>query len=104
MAKAHNETLFFFQFPVLETLLSGCRFDQIFHQHLNYFSFNSINHMLNELGCELLDHKIDTNHWGAVIIVFKKSTSKSRRLPGSRLITADAAIEKYRKYHGHGNF
>lgn len=77
---ATDETLFFFQFPILETLLSGCRFDHIFHQHLNYFTLKSIIHMLNELGCQLLNYTINPNHWGVILIAFKKGNDNSRYL------------------------
>ncbi len=73
--KGTEQTIFFFQFPILETLLSGCRFDQVFHQHLNYFSLKSIFYMLNELGCELLDYTINVNHWGAILIAFRKGAN-----------------------------
>ncbi len=78
VSRATDETIFFFQFPMLETLLTGCRFDQIFHQHLNYFSLKSIIHMLNQLGCELLSYKINRNHWGAILIAFRKGKDSSR--------------------------
>ena len=76
--RATDDTTFFFQFPMLETLLTGCRFDQIFHQHLNYFSLKSIIYMLDELGCELLSYKINKNHWGAILVAFRKGEDNSR--------------------------
>ena len=94
--RAHDETLFFFQFPYLETLLDGCRFDQVFHQHLNYFSLRSTIHMLEELGCELLDYKININHWGAVLIAFKKSKNKSKYSAAARKIAGTDVLSRYR--------
>jgi hypothetical protein len=70
--RASEKTLFVFQFPILDTLLTGCRFDQIFHQHLNYFSLKSIFYLLDELGCELLDYTVNYNLWGAILIAFRK--------------------------------
>jgi len=72
----NDNTLYFFQFPLLETLLYNCRFDQIFHQHLSYFSLQSILYMLTEFGCELVDYSINHNLWGAILIAFKKGKSK----------------------------
>ncbi len=68
--------LFLFQFPILETLLAGCRFDQVFHQHLNYFSLRSILHMLDQLGCELISYVINQDHWGAILIAFQKKRNR----------------------------
>lgn len=93
--KAKSDTLFFFQFPLLETLLAGCRIDQIFHQHLNYFSLKSIIYMLNDLGCELLAYKINPNHWGAILIAFKKGRNQKRFSKDVWAITAADVQARY---------
>lgn len=72
-----NDTIFFFQFPWLEALINDAHFDQIFHQHLNYFSLQSVSYLLNEVDAELLDFKVNPYHWGAIMIAFKKKTSDS---------------------------
>jgi cyclopropane-fatty-acyl-phospholipid synthase len=95
VGRAQDNTLFFFQFPLLETLLAGCRFDQIFHQHLNYFSLRSIMFMLNELGCELMDYRINSNHWGAILIAFRKKRNGSVFSGKIREITADEILDRY---------
>ena len=74
----NDDTLYFFQFPLLETLLYNCRFDQIFHQHLSYFSLQSILYMLTEFGCELEGYTINHNLWGAILIAFKKGKRTKR--------------------------
>ncbi len=76
--KAGADTLFFFQFPCLESTLKDVRFDQIFHQHLNYFTLQSVIHMLNDLGCELIDYTFNFEHWGALLIAFKKGKYQGR--------------------------
>jgi hypothetical protein len=93
--RTNDETIFFFQFPLLETLLAGCRFDQVFHQHLNYFSIRSIVYMLDELGCKLLDYSINSNHWGAVLIAFKKGKDNSRFLNDAWNINEPEILERY---------
>lgn len=67
-----SSTIFFFQFPGLETLINDAHFDQIFHQHLNYFSLQSVLYLLKEVDAELLDFKINPYHWGTIMIAFKK--------------------------------
>ena len=74
---ASDKTLFFFQFPGLETLVDNCRFDQILHQHLHYFSLSSFNYLLNELGGELIDFEINHHHWGSLLVVFRKAPKKN---------------------------
>jgi len=93
---ADQETTFVFQFPMLETLLSGCRFDQVFHQHLNYFSLQSILYMLEDIGCQLLDYKININHWGMILIAFRKSKNKSKYASKFSKITRSQVLERYK--------
>ncbi len=70
-----NDAIFFFQFPGLEALINDAHFDQIFHQHLSYFSLRSVLYLLDDLGAELLDFKVNPYHWGALMIAFKKKAS-----------------------------
>jgi len=65
-------TLLFFQFPSFESLVNDGHFDQVFHQHLNYFSLESVLYMLDEVGAELVNYRINPYHWGALMIAFKK--------------------------------
>lgn len=74
-----NDATFFFQFPGLEALINNAHFDQIFHQHLNYFSLQSVLYLLDELDAEPLDFKVNPYHWGALMIAFRKKTSGSNR-------------------------
>jgi cyclopropane-fatty-acyl-phospholipid synthase len=73
---ADETTLFFFQFPDLEALVDNCRFDRIFHQHLNYISLSSFIYLLNELGGELIDSVVNPHHWGSLLVAFKKAKNK----------------------------
>jgi len=70
---ATPNTRFLFQFPGFDTLLDNCRFDQIFHQHLNYFSLHSFRYLLKELGAMEINHEINFQHWGSLQIAFKKN-------------------------------
>ncbi|MFH1851407.1 MAG: methyltransferase domain-containing protein [Candidatus Neomarinimicrobiota bacterium] len=76
--RAADDTLFYFQFPCLESTLKDLRFDQIFHQHLNYFTLQSVIHLLNELGCELIDYTFNFEHWGALLVAFRKGRYRGR--------------------------
>lgn len=74
---ANDNTLLFFQFPGFETLIDNCRFDQIFHQHLHYFSLHSFTYLLNELDGELIDFNVNYHHWGTLLVAFKKARNKN---------------------------
>ena len=64
---------FFFQFPSLDLLVRDCRFDQVHHQHIQYFSLTSIAKLLNKNGFNLIKHSFDSDHYGTLMIYFKKS-------------------------------
>lgn len=96
--KATDKTLFFFQFPILDTLLSNCRFDQVFHQHLNYFSLKSLMYLLNQLGCGILDYTINYDHWGALLICFKKDTGNYRPFNSIWNITYEEILDRYKSF------
>ncbi len=71
--KTSNDTVFALEFPCFDNLFENMRFDQIFHQHINYFTLNSVKYLLDSFGAELIDYKINYNHWGTLIIIFKKN-------------------------------
>ncbi len=72
---ADEKSVFVMKFPGLEPLLDNLRFDQVCHQHIHYFSLESITYLLEQLGGELIDYDINYHHWGAYVIAFKKNTA-----------------------------
>lgn len=89
LGRAGRDTLFCFQFPGFEPLVRDGRFDQLHHQHLNYFTLASVCAALERTGGELLDFAYNPNHWGALMIVFRKARA-SRAASHRRLL---------RRYH-----
>ena len=75
LESADEESIFIFKFPGFETLLNNYRFDQIFHQHLQYFSLQSFIYLLEEFNGELIDYEINFHHWGAFLVAFKKNST-----------------------------
>jgi hypothetical protein len=79
-----QECEFFFEFPSLDLLIENYRFDQIFHQHVHYFSLQSIKKCLEKYGFELNNFKYNQHHWGALLVNFskkkKKKTKKTKNL------------------------
>lgn len=76
MAAANNETVFVFEFPCLDPMLADIRFDHVFHQHVQYFSLNSIRKLLHAVGAEVIDYTIHYTYWGALLIAFRKARAK----------------------------
>jgi hypothetical protein len=63
--------------PGIETLLARSRFDQIFHQHLQYFSINSFHTLADNIGADVVDSRINYHFWGAIFILFTKKNQAS---------------------------
>ncbi len=79
MEFADKDTLFVFETPSFETLVERCRFDQVFHEHLQYFSPASFEHLVREQGGEIICQSENYHDWGAMIIAFRKCRPKKRK-------------------------
>lgn len=70
---AANDALFVVEVPSLDTLLTTCRFDQVFHQHIQYFSLASFLRMVEEIGGQYVAHTFNYGYWGGTMLVaFRK--------------------------------
>lgn len=82
MDVASPGAIFVIEVPSLDTLLATYRFDQVFHQHIQYFSLASMTRLISELGGEYLTHTYNYNYWGGTMLVaFRKGQSNSSFLP-----------------------
>jgi hypothetical protein len=69
-----NADRLYLQFPSLERLILKKRFDQLCHQHLNFFSINSINKLLNLNNLYINRYEYDDSHFGTLrLSVTKKN-------------------------------
>lgn len=75
-----KSTKIFFQFPSSESLISNVSFDQIQHQHLNYFSLNSFNKIIKNCGGKLIDYKYNELHYGALMVYFTLNSSIEKQI------------------------
>lgn len=76
---AAEDALFIFEFPLFESLIRKMRFDQIFHEHLQYFSIKSFTAILNRCGFELMGYTENYHNWGALIAAFRKRKKSNRQ-------------------------
>jgi hypothetical protein len=69
-----EQTIFCFEVPSLKHLRKQARFDAIFHQHIQYYDLESIQHLLNSLNCEMLDFRYNTlgSNGGSLLFAFQK--------------------------------
>ena len=73
-----EKTKYFFQFPSCESLIDRRSFDQVHHQHLNFFSINSISKILNKLDYNVKSYKICEHHYGSMMINFQYKNSDDK--------------------------
>jgi hypothetical protein len=65
---AADKCLFMIEVPSLDTLVKIGRFDQIFHQHLQYTSLSSMRRLVSRLGCQYLGHGYNYSYWGGTFL------------------------------------
>lgn len=82
MAGASDDAVLCFEVPGFDVLMEKYRFDQIFHEHLNYYSLAILRRLIEEVGGEYLGHRENRHDWGALFIAFRKSAKRAR--PKSR--------------------
>ncbi len=70
-----DDALIMFEVPALEPLVTKGRFDQIFHQHLHYFSLASFLRLISLAGGAYLKYWWNYHYWGSLIVAFRKGKS-----------------------------
>ena len=75
---ADANALFVVEVPGFDSLLMNCRFDQVFHQHIHYFSLASFERMIYEIGGEYIAHTFNYGYWGGTILVAFRKQSDTR--------------------------
>lgn len=94
MHSAQEGALFIVEVPGFDSLLVNCRFDQVFHQHIQYFSLASFRRMIRSIGGEYLAHTFNDDYWGGTLLVaFRKgrsgtSSSGDHPVPSQKQILA----------------
>lgn len=75
--KAAEGATFIVEVPSFDSLLRNYRFDQIFHQHLHYYSLSSFCFLLEQINCSYIDHVYNYSFWGGTLLVaFRKEFPK----------------------------
>lgn len=80
MDMASPGALFVVEVPGFDSLLTNYRFDQVFHQHIHYFSLASFRRMVDEIGGKYLAHDFNYQYWGGTMMV---AFQKDGREPSS---------------------
>jgi len=71
---AANNCLFVIEVPCFDNMVKQHRFDQVFHQHIQYISISSMRALVKRLGCRFLGHTFNYSYWGGTLLFwFEKS-------------------------------
>lgn len=90
LENVNEDTRFLIEIPSLDSMLKLCRFDQVFHQHFNYFSLHSFFNFIQLHGCEYLEHTINYNYWGGTMLIsFKKGGNLEKKNPFKKYTKED---------------
>ncbi len=72
-----KDGVFVFEQPYwLDTIASG-KFDQIYHEHVSYFTVKSARYLLDRAGLEIFDVEVVDYHGGSLRVYAQKATGKS---------------------------
>jgi hypothetical protein len=74
-AVADKNALILVEVPGFEALMRRLRFDQVFHQHLQYFSLGSLRRLVEESGGVYITHRENYHDWGALLVAFAKGNA-----------------------------
>ena len=74
---AAPDALFVIEVPGFDNLVARQRFDQVFHQHLQYFSCRSIERLVSRLGASVVGIAENIHDWGAICVGFAFTPTRS---------------------------
>tara|TARA_B100000809_G_scaffold115417_1_gene113589 strand:- start:1191 stop:2414 length:1224 start_codon:yes stop_codon:yes gene_type:complete len=104
---ARPGALFVVEIPSLDSLVNAGRFDQVFHQHLNYFSLASFRRMIHLLGGDYVAHRFNYGYWlGTMLIAFRKpggeagSSGEGGKTPPPTSAEIDRCFTQFRHHMG----
>ncbi len=95
--------LFVIEVPCFDTLLTNIRFDQVFHQHLHYYSVASLHRLVAAAGGDYVRHVFNYDYWGGTLLyAFRKPLAGAASLagPACTVPTAGDITRRYGLFRG----
>jgi len=89
-----DEGIFVVQFMYLKDIIEHCAFDAIYHEHLCYYTLNSLMNLMEMYDMVLLDAYKHPIHGGSMMAKFVHSSSIKSRIPWRRTQRAQQAIDE----------
>lgn len=77
-----EDCLFIVEVPSAERMLEQGRLDQVFNQHVNYYSVTSVEKLLSPLGFRLIDMDYNFSYWGGTqLLTFSRADQANHPIP-----------------------
>ena len=83
-----EDGLFVFELPYWKSTFESNKFDQIYHEHVSYFTVKSSYHLLKKAGLDLVDFEIVDYHGGSLRVFAKLSVDNYSN------VKVDSAIQE----------
>lgn len=80
---ASKDAVFVIEVPLQDAMVDHVRFDQVFHQHVQYFSFSSMARFVDRLGCEIRSWEVNHRYWGGTLLVAFQRKGEAGGFAGS---------------------
>lgn len=81
-----KDGVFVVQFLYMKNIMENLAFDQIYHEHLLFYTLKTVNHLLRRHHLELFDAKLSAIHGGSIIGYVSHMNTKKRTDRLNRLI------------------
>ena len=75
-----KDGVFVFELPYWGSTIQSEKFDQIYHEHVSYFTLKSSQTLLNKVGLKVVDCELVDYHGGSIRVYAKKSGEVSSRV------------------------
>jgi hypothetical protein len=102
VSSAADDADLFIEVPGFDALLENFRFDQVFHQHLHYFSPASLVRLLDSVGWVPIAIERNSDYWGGTLLVAARRRRKFEALRQDfPRIEYESAAHKLRHFAAH---
>jgi len=94
-----DDAIIFIEVPDASSMIKNLRFDQIFHQHYQYFNLNSLKNLAEQIGYEVFDHTINKEFWGGSLLTAIRKKKTQNKLILKKVKNFDGLIiKKFSKF------
>ncbi len=62
-----DDGVFVVQFLYMKKIIENCAFDQIYHEHLLYYTLRTVEKLLNRHGLRMFDARLEAIHGGSIV-------------------------------------